>query len=114
MRNKLIIAGGIIILGVCWWIAWNEIDTYTRKKVSACPGGVSNAQEKAFKSEWDRQDRVRTIKNILSAEKAGTFGFSKQTIYDLKNELAKLTGTEKPVKIYQGQWYKDYLEIVKR
>ena len=113
MRNKLIIAGGIIILATCWWVAWSEIDTYTRKMVSDCPGGVSNTQEKTFKSDWDRQDRVRTIKNILSVAKAGTVGLSQQYIYDLKNELCKLTGTEKPVKIYAGKWHKDCLEVIK-
>ena len=91
MRNKLIIAGGLIILGTCWWVTWNEIDRETRKKVSDCPGGVSNAQEKAFKSELEvLYKRTQAV------------------------EAQHKTRKDKPVKVYQGKWRKDYLEIVKR
>ena len=81
-----------ICLSIGWAIGWFWHHEWVKpcKKASERPGEVSNAQEKAFKSEWEREG-----------------------LWDLKNELCKLTGTEKPVKIYQGKWSKDFLEVMK-
>lgn len=64
MRNKLIIAAGIIILGMCWWVAWDEIVKETRKKASEYLGGASNTQEKPVKiytGKW-RKDYLEIVK----------------------------------------------------
>ena len=72
-----------------------------------------NRIEFDFKNEWEREARIREIKALLLGYEKGYIGVARQTFYDLKNELAKLTGTEKPVKIYAGKWHKDYLEVIK-
>ena len=65
MRNSLIIAAGIIILGMCWWVAWDEIvKETTRKKASEYLGGASNTQEKPVKiytGKW-RKDYLEIVK----------------------------------------------------
>lgn len=96
------------IIGLGWWLSDGG---KTCEKVSDCPGGVSNAQEMAFKNNWERESRIRYIKELLIGYDKGIVIVSKQGLYNLKNELYKLTDTEKPGKIYQGQWVEDTIQV---
>lgn len=88
-------------------------DGGTCKKASECAGEVSNKEELEFRKAWDRDSRIRDLKDKLKWYEMGIVSFEQQTIWNMKNELAKLTGTEKPVKIYQGKWRRDFLEVIK-
>lgn len=113
MRKWTAIIATCGLMGVSFGWFWYHEWVKTCKKVSECPGVASNEQEKAFKSEWERQARIRVVKSLLSGYEKGFIGLTQEGLCELKNELCKLTGTEKPVKIYNGRWHKDFLELIK-
>lgn len=96
-RNMVAIRLGIAI-GVAFSL-FNSVRTC--KKVSKCLDGVSNAQERAFKSNWQRESRIRELRELIRDYE---YRISIDRLHELKNELCELTGEEKPVKIYAGKW----------
>ena len=101
------------LIGISFGWFWHHEWVKPCKKVSERLVEVSNTQEKAFKSEWERQARTRYIKSVLASCEKGVLVLTSNYKNELKNELCKLTRTEKPVKIYQGRWSKDCLEVTK-
>ena len=83
------------------------------KKLSERAGDEIKRAELDFKSEWERQARIRGIKSVLWGYENRTRIISQEYLWELKDELHRLMGDSKPVKVYQGKWHKDYLEIVK-
>ena len=112
----VLIAGQIVICGLIGgsfgWFCHHEW-VKPCKKVSEHAGDEIKRAELDFKSECDRQARIRVVKSLLSGYEKGFIALGRQGFWDLKNELCKLTRTEKPVKIYAGKWHKDWLEVMK-
>ena len=94
-----------------WFCA--QVHNNTHIKSSECPGVEIARAELDFKSEWERESRIRVVKSLLSGYEKGFIVLSQQGLWDLKNELCKLTRSEKPVKIYPAYWtLEGYLEVV--
>lgn len=110
IREIMIYVGLFVALILSWYTVWFEIPS---KKVSECPGVEIARAELDFKSEWERESRIRVVKSLLSGYEKGFIVLSQQGLWDLKNELCKLTRSEKPVKIYPAYWtLEGYLEVV--
>ena len=102
---------GLIGCASGWF--WHHEWVKPCKEVSGCPSDEIKRAELDFKSQWNKESRIREIKEDLRSVEKGTLVITGQRKLELKNELAKLTGTEKPVKIYPGHWtLEGYLEVI--